>query len=77
MADEQPRLGSIIDSLGCSPELKEHDLVDSAVVILKIVEPDGTVRLSTCWSENISWLERVGMIRSAEQREHRDTYDET
>lgn len=69
------RLGEIIDGLGCESDVKDGDLVDSAVIILKIVEPDGQVHLSTCWSENISWLERVGMIRAAEQREHRDTFD--
>lgn len=74
---DQPTItiGQIIDGLGCKPDLEAEDLVADAVIILKIIEPDGQVRLSTCWSENISWLERVGMIRSAEQREHRDAFD--
>lgn len=72
--DQRPTLGQIIDGLGCTHSLEEGDLVADAVVILKVIEADGTVRLSTCWSENISWLERSGMLRTAEKQDLEGAY---
>jgi hypothetical protein len=69
---EQPTpatLGQIINGLGCDATIEEGDLVAAAVVVLKIVEPDGTVRLSTTWSDGLGWIERLGMLRAAERVE--------
>jgi hypothetical protein len=71
---EAPTLGQIIDGLGCTANLEEGDLVADAVILLKVIEPDGTVRLSTCWSENISWIERSGMLRTAERQDLEGAY---
>lgn len=62
-----PSLGQIIDGLGCTPNQDEGDLPAAAVVILKVIEPDGSVRLSVSWSDNLWWIERIGMLRAAEQ----------
>lgn len=59
-------LGPIIDGLGCDPSLNEGDLVAAAAVVLKIIEPDGSVRLSIAWSDGLGWIERLGMLRAAE-----------
>jgi hypothetical protein len=59
-------IGIIIDGLGCSASLEEHDLIADAVVIMKVIEPDGSVRLSIAWSDGMSWIERLGMLRAAE-----------
>lgn len=69
--DGQP-IGDIIDSLGVRSTPKEGDLVSGAVVLLKVVEPDGGVRMSVTWSEGMSWLERAGMLRVAELLESAD-----
>lgn len=63
---EQP-LGPIIDGLGCTPSLEEDDLVAAAVVVMKVIEPNGTVRLSISWSDGLGWIERLGMLRAAER----------
>lgn len=60
-------LGQIIDGLGCTPTINEGDLVADAVVVMKVIEPDGSVRLSITWSESLSWIERLGMLRAAER----------
>lgn len=60
-------LGQIIDGLGCEATISEGDLVADAVVVLKVVETDGSVRLSIGWSDNMSWIERLGMLRAAER----------
>lgn len=70
MTQQPPHpIGPVIDGLGCEPILEEGDLVDAAVVVLKVVEPNGDVRLSVCWSEGMSWIERLGMLRAAERVE--------
>lgn len=61
------QIGGAIDNLGVRAGLREGDLLTDVVVLMKVVEPDGNVRLSTCWSEGMSWIERLGMLRAAEQ----------
>lgn len=68
MTDKQP-LGPIIDGLGCEPTLEDGDLVAGAVVVLKVIEPNGNVRLSITWSDGLGWIERLGMLRAAERIE--------
>jgi hypothetical protein len=60
-------LGPIIDGLGCTPTLDQDDLVAAAVVVMKVIEPNGTVRLSISWSDGLGWIERLGMLRAAER----------
>lgn len=64
-------LGSVMDMLGISHRAVPGETVCGAVVLLKIVDDDGCVVLSAEWSADISWLERVGMLREAEKAEHR------
>lgn len=59
-------IGEVIDGLGCATALREGDLAAAAVVIMKVIEPDGSVRLAVTWSDGMSWIERLGMLRAAE-----------
>lgn len=61
----EQHLGDRIDGLGCTTTLEDGDLIAGAVVLLKVVEPDGTVRLSMTWSEGMAWTERLGMLHAA------------
>ena len=62
-------LGNLIDALGVEQTIKEGELVAGAVVLLKVVTADGEVLLRSAWSDGISWVERVGMLRAAERTE--------
>jgi hypothetical protein len=62
-------VGPFLDGLGITTSLEEGDLVPDAIVILKRVNAQGDVSLSVAWSEGMSWLERRGMLRVAEQME--------
>lgn len=64
-------LGRVMDMLGISHAGAPGHTVLGAVVLLKIVDEDGCVVLGAEWSPNLSWLERVGMLREAENAEHR------
>ena len=63
-------LGNLLDMLGISHATAPGHTVSGAVVLLKIVDEDGCVVLGAEWSAGLSWLERVGMLREAEQAEH-------
>jgi hypothetical protein len=60
-------VGQIVDSLGTSMSIREGDMVTDTIVIAKVVEDDGTVRLSMGWSDGMSWIERLGMLTAAMQ----------
>lgn len=63
-------LGSVMSMLGVSHAVAPGHTVCGAVVLLKIVDQDGCVILGAEWSPELSWLERIGMLREAENAEH-------
>jgi len=63
---DQP-IGPILDGLGATLDLDDGDLVESVVVIAKIVGPDGQASLSIADSEGMSWIDRIGMLAAAQQ----------
>lgn len=65
-------LGEVVDSQGVTADLAEEDLVAGVVVLLKIVDQEGGTRMALAWSDGMSWLERVGMLRVAELNERED-----
>jgi hypothetical protein len=62
---EQP-IGDVLNSLGVTADIGDGELVASAVVLLRVIDDDGRERLSLHHSEGQGWLERVGMLRTAE-----------
>lgn len=66
MGDSKPA-GEVVDMLGIRTTVEDDELVAGGVLLLKIVEVNGDVRLSTWWSDGMSWLEKAGILRVAEQ----------
>ncbi|MCL8026143.1 hypothetical protein [Nocardioides bruguierae] len=64
MSERQP-MGRLIDSLGVEHRPEQGELVLGAVVLLKVMEPDGEVSMRAAWSPGLSWMERVGMHQAA------------
>ncbi|TIC79361.1 hypothetical protein [Nocardioides sp. GY 10127] len=64
MSERQP-LGRLVDSLGVEHRPQDGELVLGAVVLLKVMEPDGEVSMRAAWSPGLSWMERVGMHQAA------------
>jgi hypothetical protein len=58
-------LGDRLDTIGVKATLHEGDLVSSALVIMHVIEDDGTSRISTAWSDGLDWVTRRGMIEVA------------
>ncbi|MGW4270870.1 hypothetical protein ACWEGQ_00530 [Streptomyces seoulensis] len=62
---EQP-IGPILDGLGTVIDLDDGELVASAFVIAKVVDPNGDVSLALASSEGLSWVEQNGLLASAQ-----------
>lgn len=62
-------LGQLIDSMGVTHEVRPDEQVCGAVVLLAVQEPDGHVSLRCSWSEGMTWIERIGILRAAERAE--------
>ncbi|NYV73194.1 hypothetical protein [Streptomyces sp. UH6] len=62
-------IGDALDALGIEATLDEGELLAGAVVLLKVIDGDGDVRMSLAYSDGLSWIERTGMIHVAETME--------
>jgi hypothetical protein len=63
------KLGELIDRLGVTQQVEDDENVCGAVVLLTVEEPDGHLSLRCSWSEGMSWIERIGVLRAAERAE--------
>jgi hypothetical protein len=68
MAEEQ-KIGQILDSLGVTMCLDPGDLVTDVVVIMKVVEEDGTVNIGVTKSEGTDWITKLGLLNAADRLE--------
>lgn len=68
MAD-LPSLGHLIDGLDFAHGPAEREEVLGAVVLLKVRDAEGGVGLRSLWSDDLDWLERLGMHTVAAQAE--------
>lgn len=68
MNDPQP-IGELIDNLGVLATLDDGDLVTAVIVVIKVVEPDGAIRLTSAFSEGLDWVNRFGMLTAAAEAE--------
>ena len=66
---QQRQLGELIDQLGVTQQVEQDETVCGAVVLLTVEEPDGHLSLRCAWSDGMSWIERIGLLRAAERAE--------
>ena len=67
--------GEIIDGLGVTgAKMHDDDLVEGAVVLLKVIDHEGDVVLRSAWSDGLSWIERRGMLEVAVGVERSDDH---
>ena len=69
VAQQQRQLGELIDQLGVTQQVEQDETVCGAVVLLTVEEPDGHLSLRCAWSEGMTWIERIGLLRAAERAE--------
>jgi hypothetical protein len=63
---EQP-IGPILDGLGVTATIEDGDLIESAVVLAKIVDADGTTTVGVYTSDGMDWLAQLGLVTAAHQ----------
>jgi hypothetical protein len=63
------QLGDMIDALGVRHDVHPDEKVCGAVVLLTVEEPDGHLSVRCAWSEDMTWIERIGLLRAAERAE--------
>ena len=63
MAD-QP-IGQLLDTLGVTADLDDGDLVTDALVILKVLQPDGSIAMSIGATDTRDWINLRGLLHSA------------
>jgi hypothetical protein len=66
---ERQQLGEVLDQLGVKQQIDADENVCGALVLLTVEEPDGHLSLRASWSEGMSWIERIGLLRAAERAE--------
>ena len=71
MSDPQP-IGQLLDALGVTSTIAHDDLPAAALVLLKVVNADGGVRLAAAWSDGMDWITRLGMLTAATASETPD-----
>lgn len=74
MSESVP-IGDLLNSLGVTYQQEDGALISDALVILKVIREDGAVSLRLGWSDGMSWIERIGMLRTAEHIELADLPD--
>ncbi|MGW4802990.1 hypothetical protein [Kitasatospora sp. NPDC004272] len=68
-ADEQVEskpIGDLIDALGVTATVGPGELVPGALVLLKVVGEDGSLRLVLAYSDGLGWIERAGLLTVAQ-----------
>ncbi len=63
MADH--RIGQTIDALGVTADLDDEDMVTDCVVLLKVLQPDGSIAMSIGTTDSTDWINRSGLLHSA------------
>ncbi len=73
-------VGQVINGLGVTAEsITDDTLISDALVLMKCIQPDGSVTLLMAHSDGMSWIERLGMLHVAvgieQQGGYRDADD--
>lgn len=62
-------IGDRIDALGVAANVQDGDLIEAAVVLLKVVDAEGCEVVRCAWSDGMSWITRRGMVETARDME--------
>lgn len=63
---EEPA-GRIVDGLGITLDLDEGSLVSDAVLIAKVIGPDGTSAVAISDNPAMDWLTQYALIKAADR----------
>ncbi|GGU62798.1 hypothetical protein [Streptomyces lavendofoliae] len=61
----EQQIGSALDALGVTADLDDDDMVADALVILKVVQDDGSIALSIGTTDSRDWISQAGLLHAA------------
>jgi len=64
------KIGQLLDTMGVTMELDEGDMVTDVLVIMKVIEKDGTVNIGVTKSEGTDWITKLGLLDAAHRLEN-------
>ncbi|MEV7466121.1 hypothetical protein AB0O20_06350 [Streptomyces kronopolitis] len=59
------KIGQAVDALGVTADLDDEDMVVDCIVLLKVLQPDGSIAMSIGVTDSTDWINQKGLIRSA------------
>lgn len=65
MSSDRRPIGQALDSIGVTARLDDDELIDGAIVILRVIEADGSIRHTQAWSNGLDWITRRGLVEIA------------
>jgi hypothetical protein len=63
MADQ--RIGQTVDALGVTADLDDEDMVTDCIVLLKVLQADGSIAMSIGTTDTTDWINQKGLLHSA------------
>lgn len=58
-------VGAMLDGFGLLAELDDTDLVEDAVVLLKVINEDGAVAITVAATPSLDWIGQRGLLHAA------------
>ena len=66
---QRQELGDLLDELGITAQVDPDEQLCGAMVLMTVQEPDGHLSVRAAWSDGMTWIERIGLLRAAERAE--------
>lgn len=63
---ERTPLGPIIDSLGITAGLDEHDMITDILIVAKVVNADSDLTAVGIFHNRLDWVTQLGLITAAD-----------
>lgn len=63
MADQ--KIGQAIDALGVTADLDDEDMIVDCIVLIKVLQADGSIAMSIGTTDSTDWINQKGLLHSA------------
>ncbi|MFF8784823.1 hypothetical protein [Streptomyces sp. NPDC015125] len=59
------KIGQAVDALGVTADLDDEDMVVDCIVLLKVLQADGSIAMSIGTTDTTDWINQKGLLHSA------------
>lgn len=75
MSDRRP-IGQVLDASGLQATLRDGELVDGAVVVMRVIDSEGRSRVSMAWTDGLDFIVRRGLMEIARDVDRQEPQEE-